>query len=129
MDASPLVRILHVEDDTDIQAIARLALAGVGGLEVETCGTGEEALRLAVTFQPDLILLDVMMPDMDGVTTLRKLRQNPQTQAVPVVFMTAKVQMEEMARLKAEGALDVLVKPFDPMTLADQLRRIWARRR
>ena len=126
MSASSLRRILHVEDDPDIQAIARLALEGVGGLELETCGTGEEALRLARTFHPDLILLDVMMPDMDGVTTLRRLRADPQTGAIPVVFMTAKVQQEEVARLRGEGALDVLVKPFDPMTLAHTLRQIWA---
>ena len=128
MSASSLRRILHVEDDPDIQAIARLALEGVGGLELETCGTGEEALRLARTFHPDLILLDVMMPDMDGVTTLRRLRADPQTGAIPVVFMTAKVQQEEVARLRGEGALDVLVKPFDPMTLAHTLRQIWAAR-
>ncbi len=127
MSASSLLRILHVEDDADIQAIARLALEGVGGFEMETCGTGEEALHLARTFRPDLILLDVMMPDMDGVTTLRRLREDPQTEAIPVVFMTAKIQQEEVARLRTEGALDVLVKPFDPMTLAHTLRQIWAR--
>jgi CheY-like chemotaxis protein len=126
MSASSLHRILHVEDDADIQAIARLALEGVGGFETATCGTGEEALRLARSFHPDLILLDVMMPDMDGVTTLRRLREDPQTAAIPVVFMTAKVQQEEVARLREAGALEVLMKPFDPMTLAQALRQIWA---
>ena len=78
-------------------------------------------------FAPDLVLLDVMMPDMDGPATLRALRQLPGMAALPVVFMTAKVQPQEVAEYRARGALDVIAKPFDPMTLAAQVREIWAR--
>ena len=120
-----LQKLLYVEDEPDIRAVAQLALGAVGGFTVELCSSGEEALRRAPEFQPDLILLDVMMPGMDGPTTLRALRAVPALAATPAVFMTAKVQPAEIAHFKSLGALDVIAKPFDPMTLAATVRRIW----
>lgn len=123
-----LNRILMVEDDPDIQQVARLALEAVGGFVVEACDSGFEALRKAPDFAPDLILLDVMMPQMDGPETLEKLRRKPEMGTVPVVFMTARVQRHEIDQYKALGAIDVISKPFDPMTLADTVRSIWEAR-
>jgi two-component system, OmpR family, response regulator len=122
---SELQRILYVEDEPDIQAVAKLALEMVGGFTVMLCSSGEEALREAAAFAPDMILLDVMMPGMDGPSTLRALREQAALAAVPVAFMTAKVQPQEVALYKSLGARDVIAKPFDPMTLADQVRAIW----
>lgn len=118
-------RILYVEDDPDIQAVAKLALEAVGGFTVKLCASGEEAVREAAAFAPDMILLDVMMPGMDGPATLRALRAQPSLAAVPVAFMTAKVQPGEVRELEALGALGVIAKPFDPMSLADQVRQLW----
>lgn len=120
-----LQRILYVEDEPDIQAVARIALEMVGGFTVEICSSGKEALTKAPGFAPDLLLLDVMMPGMDGVSTLHALRALPAIATVPAIFMTAKVQPQEIAQLMAVGALEVIPKPFDPMTLADQIRQIW----
>lgn len=123
-----LQRILYVEDEPDIRAVARLALEMVGGFTVMICSSGSEALAEAEGFAPEMILLDVMMPGMDGPSTLQGLRGIPSLAAVPVAFMTAKVQPAEVAHYKALGALDVIPKPFDPMTLAGQVRAIWERR-
>ncbi len=120
-----LRRILYVEDDADIRAVAELALETVGGFSVKSCSSGQEALLEGPDFEPELILLDVMMPDMDGPSTFRELRKIPALRATPVVFMTAKVQTEEVAFYRELGAVDVIPKPFDPMTLADQIREIW----
>jgi CheY-like chemotaxis protein len=116
-----------VEDDLDIQAIARVALETLGGFTVKICSRGREALAVAAAFQPDLILLDVMMPEMDGPTTLRHLRAQPLLAEVPVVFMTAKVMPHEIEHYKTLGAAEVIRKPFDPMTLSGTLRAIGAR--
>jgi two-component system, OmpR family, response regulator len=121
----PLSRILYVEDEPDIQAVARVALQTVGGFTVRICSSGEEALGVIEAFNPDLILLDVMMPGMDGPGTLAALRATPGLDQYPVAFMTAKVQPSEVQHYKSLGALDVVPKPFDPMKLADQIRRIW----
>ncbi len=122
---SNLQRVLYVEDEPDIQAVAKLALELVGGFTVKVCASGEEALREAEAFAPEMILLDVMMPGMDGPTTLQALRALPALATVPVAFMTAKVQPAEVAHYKTLGARDVIPKPFDPMTLASQVRAIW----
>ena len=122
---SALPRILYVEDEPDIQAVARMALEMVGGFEVKVCSSGEEAVREAEDFAPDMILLDVMMPGMDGPSTLEALRQKPSLVDTPVAFMTAKVQPSEVAHYKSLGAREVIAKPFDPMTLASQVQAIW----
>lgn len=120
-----LKRILYVEDDSDIQAIAKIALEVVAGLEVKACSSGDEALREAEAFAPDLILLDVMMPGMDGPETLACLRRQPALADIPAAFMTAKVQPLEIQQFKAMGVVDVISKPFDPMALGTQVRAIW----
>lgn len=122
---SILERILYVEDEPDIQAVARLALENVGGFTVKICASGEEAIEEAAEFGPDMILLDVMMPGMDGPTTLSELRKQPGLGTTPVAFMTAKVQPTEIEHFKSLGAQDVIAKPFDPMRLAEQVRAIW----
>jgi two-component system OmpR family response regulator len=123
--AHELKRILYVEDEPDIQAVARIALVHVGGFTVEICNSGKEALERGPAFKPDLLLLDVMMPGMDGVTTLRELRKLPGLKTIPAMFMTAKVQPGEVAQLRQQGAIDVIPKPFDPMTLSENIRSLW----
>lgn len=119
--------IFYFEDEPDIQEVARLSLEAIGGFRVDTASTGAEGLAKLETIVPDAILLDVMMPGMDGPTVLRELRKNPRTAAIPVIFMTAKVQTSEIERYKGLGALDVIPKPFDPVTLADEVRAILGR--
>lgn len=127
MRSPDLKKILYVEDEADIQEIARLALERAGGFEVEVCGSGEEALRVAPDFQPDLVLLDVMMPHMDGPTTFRELRKDSRLAKTPIIFMTARVQAHEIAQYMELGALDVISKPIDLTALPDTLRSIWNR--
>lgn len=122
---SDLNRILYLEDEPDIQAIAQIALESVGGFEIKTCSTGEEVLDSAVSFAPDLLLFDVMVPGMDGPTTLKAIREIPELSSVPAIFMTAKIQPDEILQYKDLGAIEVIAKPFDPMKLADEIRDIW----
>ncbi len=126
--ADQVKKILYVEDEPDIQKVAKLALEHVGGFEVMVCGSGPEAIENGPAFCPDLILLDVMMPGMDGPATLAALRNIDSLSETPAVFLTAKVLPTEIQRYKALGALDVIAKPFDPMTLSDQVRAVWATR-
>jgi CheY-like chemotaxis protein len=125
-DDSSLRRILFVEDDPDIQMVARMALEALGGFTVLACSSGAEALAKVEGFAPDLILLDVMMPGMDGPATLKALRRQPCCSELPVVFMTAKVQTQELAVYRELGAEEVIAKPFDPMALAERVRTIWS---
>ena len=120
-----LRRILMVEDEPDIQIIAQLALEALGGFTVKLCRSGSEALSSASAFAPDLILLDVMMPGIDGPAALKSLRVLPETATIPVIFMTAKAQTHEVQQLRELGALDIIPKPFDPMTLAATIQMIW----
>ncbi len=120
---SDLIQVLYVEDDPDIRAVAEFALEDEG-LELEACESGMVALEKAKTFRPDLLLLDVMMPGIDGPTTLLRLREYPHLVDTPAIFMTAKVQPNELAQYEAAGAIGVISKPFDPMSLADEIRRL-----
>jgi two-component system OmpR family response regulator len=125
-----LTKILYVEDDQDIQSVAKIALEMVGGFTLLCCGSGKEALTPDTTiFAPDLMLLDVMMPEMDGPTTLKNLRDMPGLQNTPVIFMTAKVQVNEVSYYKSLGAIGVIAKPFDPMQLAAQIHQLWNEKR
>jgi CheY-like chemotaxis protein len=117
--------ILYVEDDPDIREVVTMALELVGGFEVTVAGSGREALIAVDGSTPDLILLDVMMPDMDGPTTLERLRSRPELADTPVIFITAKVQANEIEYFKSLGAVDVIAKPFDPVTLASHVQAIW----
>ena len=128
MSGEQLQKVLYVEDDGDIRTIALLALETVGGLQVRACSSGAEAVQAAPSFGAQLLLLDVMMPGMDGPTTLARLRELPATRDVPVIFMTAKVQASEIEQYKALGALGVISKPFDPMALAGQVQAHWQER-
>ncbi len=121
-----LERILYVEDDPDIQVIALMVLESISGFQVEACASGSDALAKAPGFDPDLVLLDVMMPGMDGPETLKGLRQLAGFEQTPVVFMTAKVQPQEVKAYLELGAVGVIAKPFDPMTLTQELQKIWA---
>ena len=125
MPKPPLHRILLVDDEADIRTVARLALEAVGGFEVRECPSGLAAPQTVADYQPQLILMDVMMPVQDGPETLKVLRTTPGLPPTPVVFMTAKVQPQEVSALRSLGALDVIAKPFDPMTLAQTVRQIW----
>ena len=122
-----LSRILYAEDEDDIREVALMALEAIGGYTVEACASGQELLDKIEAFNPDMILLDVMMPSMDGPTTLSNIRQIDGMAAIPVAFMTAKVQPQEVENLKSLGAVDVIAKPFDPMTLADEIKAVWER--
>jgi two-component system, OmpR family, response regulator len=122
-----LTDILYVEDDLDIQAVVTMALEVVGGYRVTVASSGREALTIAAATPPQLILLDVMMPEMDGPTTLAHLRTVDDLRDIPVVFITAKVQSSEVEHFKSLGAVDVIAKPFDPVTLASQVQAIWER--
>jgi two-component system, OmpR family, response regulator len=116
------IRILHVDDEPDIREVVDISLALNAGFELRACESGADAVTAAVEWSPRLILLDVMMPGMDGPTTLAHLRKNPQTAAIPIVFMTARAQPQEVERFIALGAQGVISKPFDPMTLAFQVQ-------
>jgi len=116
------VKILIVEDEDDIRTIIRLSLERLGGMAViEACG-GRAALELALSERPDAILLDVMMPELDGAATLEALRRDEVTARIPVIFLTAKALPGEVERLRSLGAVAVLTKPFDPAALAGQVR-------
>lgn len=120
-----LERILYAEDNDDIQQIAIIALETIGGFTLKICNDGVEALAAIEDFEPQLILLDVMMPNMDGPNALAKIREIEAYKNTPAIFMTAKIQPEEVNKYIEMGAVEVIAKPFDPITLADQIRSIW----
>jgi two-component system OmpR family response regulator len=120
-----LNKILLVEDEADIQIVAKLALESVGKFTVHMCGSGSDALAELPGFDPDIILLDVMMPGMDGPDTFKAIRQLDGYAAVPIIFMTAKVMEKDREIYRSLGAAGIIAKPFDPMALSDQIREIW----
>ena len=124
----PLRRVLHIEDEEDIRTVTKLALEGVGSFIVESCESGAAAVEKAGAFKPDIIVVDVMMPEMDGPATLRALRKLPETADTVVVFMTAKAQIHEIEKFKSLGVAGIIVKPFDPMTLSERILEIWESR-
>jgi CheY-like chemotaxis protein len=116
------IRILHVDDEPDIREIVDLSLGLNPEFEVRSCASGAEAVAIAAEWAPIIILLDVMMPGMDGPSTLAELRKNPASAEIPVLFMTARAQPREVEQFIALGAQGVISKPFDPMTLAFTVR-------
>jgi CheY-like chemotaxis protein len=116
------VRVLHVDDEADIREVVEISLGLEPTFTVRSCSSGGEAIAAAAEWPPDIILLDVMMPDMDGPTTLARLRERPQSAGIPVVFMTARAQASELDRFITLGAAGVISKPFDPMTLGSVVR-------
>jgi CheY-like chemotaxis protein len=117
-------RILYVDDEDDIREIAQMSLELDPQFEVRSSASGIEALADAADWQPDLILLDVMMPDMDGPETLRRLADSPLTASIPVAFITARTQTHEVERYRAMGAVGVIAKPFDPLALAGEVGKL-----
>jgi CheY-like chemotaxis protein len=122
---SELRRVMCVEDDPDIRMIIEFSLATLGGYQVCLCPDGRAALTQAPNFKPDLVLLDVMMPGLSGPETLAALRKQATMAGVPVVFMTAKAMPDEVEELLQYGATGVIVKPFDPVTLPQDIRIYW----
>lgn len=120
-----LTKILYVEDDDSIAQVVVMALEELGGFTVIHCDGGQKALDAVVEFAPQLILMDVMMPRMSGPETLEHLQQMPQAKEIPVIFMTAKVQTHEKESYRKLGAIGVILKPFDPMTLSEQVISLW----
>ena len=126
MPAQPLNRICYVEDDEDIQKIVRMSLERVGKMTVEVVSDPMVAIERITAFKPELVMLDWMMPGMDGPTLFRKMREIPETSKLPVVFITAKASTRELDELRALGAVGTISKPFSPKDLPEQLRAIWA---
>ena len=125
MNRNDLKTILYVDDEPDIREVVQMSLSLVEGLDVQVCESGERALQLLPQLKPDLLLLDVMMPGMDGPSTLQKLRTMPGLEKIPVVFMTAKAMPQEVARFRELGAVSVIAKPFDPIQLGNQVIAVW----
>ncbi len=125
MGAISLQRILLADDEPDILEVSKIALETVGGFEVEVCSSGAELLQLLPDFRPDLIIMDVLMPDMAGPEVLSRVRQLPDYSGIPVIFLTGVANGIELKALRDSGAADVILKPFDPMTLADRVDGIW----
>jgi CheY-like chemotaxis protein len=122
----PMTRVAYVEDEADIRELAEIALDAIGGLEVRTFPSGAEALRGLPGFAPDLILLDVMMPEMNGRELFAELNRMEGMKDIPKVFMTAKSMASEIQQLRAMGAVGVIPKPFDPMSLSEELQRLYS---
>lgn len=122
-----LNHILCIDDEDDILMVATLCLEEVGGFQVTGCQNGLDGVEKAISLKPDLILIDVMMPNMDGPATLKKIRSHQELDHIPVVFMTARVQPAEIQEYINLGAADVVAKPFNPMTLSTEIQDIWDR--
>jgi CheY-like chemotaxis protein len=127
MPATPLNRICYVEDDEDIQRIVRMTLERVGNMTVEVVGDPTLAIEAMTAFRPDLVMLDWMMPKMDGPALFRQMKLRPETSSLPVVFITAKASQQDLDELLALGAVAAISKPFSPKDLPGQLRAIWAK--
>jgi CheY-like chemotaxis protein len=125
MSRDSLRNILYVDDEPDIREIVQMALGLMPTFTITTADSGIRALQSMREHRPDLVLLDVMMPNMDGPTTLQQMRGQPELQSIPVIFMTAKAMPQEVARFRALGAAAVIAKPFDPMLLAEQILAVW----
>ena len=123
------MKVLIIDDEEDSRSICGMSLEMISGAEVVEAANGFEGLRCAAEHQPDVIILDLVMPDMDGTETLRNLRKNPDTAEIPVIFLTTKGMFAEFEDLKCLGALAVITKPFDPTKIGDQIRDILNRPR
>jgi two-component system OmpR family response regulator len=127
MPERPLERVCYVEDDEDIQRIVRLSLENVGKMTIEVVSDPYQAIGVMTRFKPDLVMLDWMMPGMDGPELFLKMKQQPEVAGLPVVFITAKTMPAEVEELLALGAAGTIPKPFAPKDLPDQLRAIWSK--
>ena len=125
MAAISLQRILLADDEPDILEISRIALETVGGFDVSVCSSGKTLLERLSEFEPDLVIVDVLMPDMTGPEVFEEIRRRPEFVAVPVIYLTGVIQEEELEDLRKAGVADIILKPFDPMTLADRINDVW----
>ena len=125
MGSITLQRVLLADDEPDILEISRIALETVGGFEVLVCSSGEKLLERLSEFQPDLVVVDVLMPDMTGPEVFEEIRRRPEFDEVPVIYLTGVIQEEELEDLRKTGVADIILKPFDPMTLADRINSVW----
>ena len=125
MPARPLAKVCYVEDDEDIQRIVRMSLERIGKMTVEIVGDPAMAIDAITAFKPDLVMLDWMMPKLDGLALFRQMQQHPQISAIPVVFITAKASERDLDELMAMGVAATISKPVSPKDLPDQLREIW----
>lgn len=121
----PLKKIIYIEDNLDIIAIAKIAIEDIGGFQLECYQSGNEALQNAARFNPDLFIIDVMMPEMDGPNTLLAIRKIPDLEKIPIIFMTAKTQADEIKYYHELGAIGVITKPFDPIQLTEVIKNMW----
>lgn len=122
-----LKKILYAEDETDVQTIVEVSIWSTSSYQIKICDNGKILLDCVEEYDPDLILLDVMMPEMDGITTLQNLQANEKTKDIPVVFITAKAQSHEVKLFNESGVIGVITKPFDPMTLGANITELWER--
>ena len=127
MPDRPLIRICYVEDDEDIQRIVRMSLERVGKMTVEVVSDPTLAIQTITEFRPDMVMLDWMMPVMDGPTLYRQMKMRPELNALPVVFITAKASQRDLEELRSLGCAGTISKPFSPKDLPDQLRAIWSK--
>lgn len=120
-----LKKILYAEDEPDVQTVVELTVQTMSDYQIKVCDNGKKLLECVGEYNPDLILLDVMMPEMDGPTTFKNLQSDENTKNIPVIFMTAKAQVHEVETFKETGALGVITKPFDPINLCEEIQEIW----
>lgn len=120
-----LKKILYAEDEPDVQIIVEMIIQSMSDYEIKICSNGRELLECVENYDPDLILLDVMMPEMDGPTTFKNLQLNEKTKKIPIIFMTAKAQTHEVKLFKETGVIGVITKPFDPVMLCSNITEIW----
>lgn len=120
-----LKKILYAEDEKDVQTIVEISVWSTSNYEIKICDNGKILLDCVEDYQPDLILLDVMMPEMDGITTLKNLQANEKTKNIPVIFITAKAQTHEVELFNKSGIIGVITKPFDPMLLSSKIKELW----
>lgn len=125
MSDKPLKRILYLEDDLNLQKFVNISLSDIGKYELKVCGSGREVLEEAEEFNPDLFLLDIMLPDMSGPSVLKELRNNPKFKDTPAIFISAKFIGHEFKAYRELGVLAVIRKPFDPLTLPSTIKAIY----
>ncbi|MEX2304731.1 MAG: response regulator [Waddliaceae bacterium] len=123
-----LKKILIIDDDVDSLEIACFSLTAIGGYHVDACSSGSEALEKIEKIKPQLILLDVIMPEMDGIETLKKINKIAGYEEVPVIFLTAKVQVDDMELYQTTGVIGVIIKPYDPMELSNTVKNLWKKK-
>ena len=125
MTEKKLNKILYVEDDPSVQAVVKIALINIGKFDIRACWNGKEALEQIDDYMPDLIFSDVMMPELDGIMMLKLLRKNPKYDDITLIFISARAQQHEIEEYIRLGAAAVFAKPFNPLTLSDDIREIW----